>query len=347
MRVAVLVSSARQDMSSRVRVRSLESGLEALGVEYILVDPATLSLYLGGPGAEIPHRGLHVSDLDLVLNTISSSEEPHLHPYVRQFEMASVPVVNPLSGWLASGQKDATLQLLWRRSIPMPRTVIATLQADLEMIAEFVGGVPVVVKRSRGLKGRGVFICESLRSLRSTLQSLMSTTEPVIFQEFIAEADGRDYKITITRDSCLCAVQRVATVRSEFRANVALGGHATLVKPEMEMVELAKQAIDAVGLIFGSVDIIKSRAGLLVIDVNDFPELNLSYGDLDCFVELNYTKLFVAHLIRAACPRANVSGQEIDGLCRSLHNPRIAGKEDYYRRIKRDQVLVFNPDSKL
>jgi len=340
-KVAILSRSVGHNTASRIRLEALKFGFEALGFNCDLVDPSRVGLRLPQPGSTSVHASLRTAELTLVFNALSGTEEAHFHPYVRHYETAGVPVVNPLAGWLAAGQKDTTFQLLAQHGVPIPRTVIATQEEDLKAVVDSVGGFPVVVKKTNGLKGRGVFVAESLRNLRSVLQSLVLSSEPLVFQEFIKEAEGRDYKITSTRDYCLCAVQRVATSLGEFRANVALGGRATLIQPDKGMADLAAVALNAVGLLVGAVDIIKSSSGLLVIDVNDFPELNFSYGHLECFVERDYARTFVAHVVRVACPGMSIRDQDINSLCQSIPNPRTAADE-YLRRLSLDQLIILD-----
>jgi RimK family alpha-L-glutamate ligase len=322
-------------VSTYVRLEALRSGLSSLGVDQTTARVQDLRLLV--PGGLVP-RGV-----DLVFNALSATEEGALHPYVRQFELAGIPVANPLSGWVITGQKDATVQILAGAGVPVPQTVVGTADDEPEAIAAELGGFPVIIKRSRGLKGRGVVICETLRSFRSTLQTLPPAPETLVFQEFISESSGRDYKFTVSRDFCFCAMARTARTLGEFRANVALGGQATLVRPEDDVAEIAMRAIGALGLFFGAVDIVLSRRGPLVIDVGDLPELNFSHGDLECFVETDFARLFVAHALRAALPEARVLGEAIDVVCGGLPNPRMAVGEDYSRHLTAERVLRFDP----
>jgi ribosomal protein S6--L-glutamate ligase len=94
----------------------------------------------------------------------------------------------------------------------------------------------------------------------------------VLIQEFVAEAEGRDWRLIITGDRCVAAMQRKARV-GEFRANIHLGASAYPLQTDAKLVALAVRAAAAHGLGVAGVDIIPSRRGPLLLEVNSSPGL--------------------------------------------------------------------------
>ncbi len=70
----------------------------------------------------------------------------------------------------------------------------------------------------------------------------------------------------------VAAIERVA-VAGEFRANIHLGGTASLIKPTMDERKIAIKAAKALDLKVAGVDIIRSAKGPLLLEVNSSPGL--------------------------------------------------------------------------
>ncbi|HXW60875.1 MAG TPA: RimK family alpha-L-glutamate ligase, partial [Myxococcota bacterium] len=96
--------------------------------------------------------------------------------------------------------------------------------------------------------------------------------ENILVQEFIKEAKGTDLRCFVVGDKCVAAYQRQAKA-GEFRANIHQGGTASQVKLSAEERKLAVKAARAMGLNVAGVDLIRSRRGPLVLEVNSSPGL--------------------------------------------------------------------------
>ena len=70
----------------------------------------------------------------------------------------------------------------------------------------------------------------------------------------------------------VAAIQREAAP-GEFRANIHRGGTASVIKPTPQERALAVKAAKVLGLAFAGVDIIRSDAGPLLLEVNSSPGL--------------------------------------------------------------------------
>jgi ribosomal protein S6--L-glutamate ligase len=68
------------------------------------------------------------------------------------------------------------------------------------------------------------------------------------------------------------AIERTAAP-GEFRANIHQGGHASVVRATTEERRLAVKAAKAMGLAVAGVDLIRSKTGPLLLEVNSSPGL--------------------------------------------------------------------------
>ncbi len=91
-------------------------------------------------------------------------------------------------------------------------------------------------------------------------------------QEFVKEADGKDLRCFVIDNKVVATIQRQAAP-GEFRANLHLGGTASVVRITAEERKLALNASKTLGLKVAGVDLIRSSKGPLLLEVNSSPGL--------------------------------------------------------------------------
>jgi ribosomal protein S6--L-glutamate ligase len=91
-------------------------------------------------------------------------------------------------------------------------------------------------------------------------------------QEFIAEAKGADLRCFVVGGKVIAAMRRQAP-KGDFRSNLHRGGRARAVKPTAAEQETAVRAARLLGLGICGVDLIRSRRGPLILEVNASPGL--------------------------------------------------------------------------
>ena len=91
-------------------------------------------------------------------------------------------------------------------------------------------------------------------------------------QEFIAEAKGADLRCFVVGDRVVAAMRRQAP-KGDFRSNLHRGGSAKAVRATRAEMETAVRAAKILGLGVAGVDLIRSKRGPLVLEVNSSPGL--------------------------------------------------------------------------
>ena len=94
----------------------------------------------------------------------------------------------------------------------------------------------------------------------------------IIVQEFIKEAKGADIRAFIVNGEVVGAMRRQAR-DGEFRSNLHRGGYATIVKLNRHEKHTAIIAAKKMGLDIAGVDMLPSKRGPLIIEVNSSPGL--------------------------------------------------------------------------
>ncbi len=191
---------------------------------------------------------------------------------VRQFSSVGAYCLNGAVSIAKSRDKLRSLQELSAHGIPMPVTGFAHSPVETSEIIKMVGGAPLVVKLLEGTQGRGVVLAETAKAAESVINAFKSLNANILVQEFIKEADGCDLRCFVIDGKVVGSIERKAA-KGEFRANLHLGGTARIVKITAEERKIAIAATKAMGLAVAGVDIIRSKSGPKVLEINSSPGL--------------------------------------------------------------------------
>jgi ribosomal protein S6--L-glutamate ligase len=179
---------------------------------------------------------------------------------------------NSSSSVAQSRDKLFSLQLMLKSGIQIPTTGFAKSPMDTNDLIDMVGGAPLIMKLLEGAQGRGVVLAETKKAAESVINAFKSLSANLLVQEFIKEADGKDLRCFVIDGKVVATIQRKAAP-GEFRANLHQGGTASVVKITPEERKLATTAAKVLGLSIAGVDIIRSKNGPLLLEVNSSPGL--------------------------------------------------------------------------
>ena len=104
------------------------------------------------------------------------------------------------------------------------------------------------------------------------IETLHSTKQNVLIQNFISESKGRDIRALVVGDRVVAAMRRVAS-GDEFRSNLHRGGTVERVELEPEFEQAAVRSAQIMGLRVAGVDMLEGNDGPLVMEVNSSPGL--------------------------------------------------------------------------
>ncbi|MFA5574087.1 MAG: 30S ribosomal protein S6--L-glutamate ligase [Brumimicrobium sp.] len=214
--------------------------------------------YLGGFDAIIPRIGASVTFYGTAV--------------VRQFEQMGVFSAVKSTGLSDSRNKLRSLQFLTKSGIGLPKTVFTNFSRNVEEIIDSVGGAPVVIKVLEGTQGLGVVLAETKKAATSVLDAFNGIKARVIVQEFIKESGGADIRAFVVDGEVVGAMKRQGK-EGEFRSNLHRGGTSRIIKLSEEEEWTAIQSAKALNLGVAGVDMVQSRRGPLVLEVNSSPGL--------------------------------------------------------------------------
>ncbi len=180
----------------------------------------------------------------------------------------------PNAGAVDFADKFLTNMFFSKIGIPTPKTVFIN-SYFIDNIVEKIGGFPCVIKKTVSTVGKFVEIVnnekEAVAFIRDTFDKAKENVLPVnrlrfLFQEFIKEAAGTDYRVLCLNGEIIGAIKREA--QEGFKSNVSLGGKATQVEVDEKLREYSQRIMKEGKLFYAGIDFIKKGDDYLAIEVN-------------------------------------------------------------------------------
>jgi ribosomal protein S6--L-glutamate ligase len=187
-----------------------------------------------------------------------------------QLQASGAVCLNSAEAVALARDKPAVMQVFGRLQLPMPPSVLGTALRDDSSLAQLPFPFPMLIKEDASAGGWGIHRVEDAAAALAVMARLNSAGAGFTLQAFIAEAAGRDLRVFVCGGRVLAAMCRTAPP-GEFRANVRLGARAEAIIPDDAESALALAATAALGLTVAGVDLLRTRAGPLLLEVNAAP----------------------------------------------------------------------------
>lgn len=267
MKIAVLSRNPKLYSTQR-----LVEAIEQKGHQGLVVDHLKCDIVMDDKGPFIFYNGKQLKDIDAVIPRIGASVTFYGTAVVRQFEMMKVFSAVDSLAITRSRDKLRSLQILSRSGVGIPKTAFTNYSKEENKVLKHIGQAPVVIKLLEGTQGLGVVLAETDKAAKSVVEAFESLNTRVILQEFIEEAGGADIRAFIVNGKVVGAMKRQGK-EGEFRSNLHRGGQANIIKLSKAERETALKAAKCMGLAIAGVDMLQSKRGPMVLEVNSSPGL--------------------------------------------------------------------------
>ena len=265
----IIIVSRNPKLYSTLRLK--EAG-EQRGHEMMIVDHTKCDIVIEKRKPKVFYKGEELRNIDAVIPRIGASVTFYGTAVVRQFEMMKVFSAIESQALVRSRDKLRALQILSRAGLGMPKTAFTNFSKEANRIISQVGGAPCIIKLLEGTQGNGVLLAETKSAAESVLEAFQGLQARVMVQEFIEESKGADIRAFVVDGVVVGAMKRQAK-EGEFRSNLHRGGSATIIELTEAEENAALKAANALKLGIAGVDMLQSKRGPLIMEVNSSPGL--------------------------------------------------------------------------
>ncbi len=265
MKIAILSQGPGNYSTKRLRQEA-----EARGHDVRVINYAKCYVTIEQSRPQVHYEGEELGDIDVIIPRIATNLTKYGSSIVRQFEMMGVFSTASSIAIVRSRDKLRSTQLLARSGVGIPKTVFARATDDLDNVIEQAGGTPLIIKVARGTHGKGVVLAETKKAAQAVMQAFYVEGVNFLVQEFIAESEGSDIRAHVVGGKVVASMKR-QSLDDDFRSNIHQGGTGSAIKLTDEERRTALKAARAIGLSICGVDMIRSRRGPLVLEVNASP----------------------------------------------------------------------------
>lgn len=242
------------------------------GHEVMVLDHLKCYMLIEKAKPTIHYNGQDIIGVDAIIPRIGASVTAYGSSVVRQFEMMNVFSANESQAINRSRDKLRSLQLLSRAGIGIPKTAFAQHPKDIDDLIEQVGGAPIIIKLLEGTQGIGVVMAETKKAAKSVIEAFYGLKANILVQEYIKESNGADIRCLVVDGKVVGAMLRQG-MKGEFRSNLHRGGKGKLIELTEAENDMAVKAAEILDLSIAGVDMLQSRRGPLIIEVNSSPGL--------------------------------------------------------------------------
>jgi glutathione synthase/RimK-type ligase-like ATP-grasp enzyme len=211
----------------------------------------------------------------------TTSIDNHTYRFARRAWQEGMPVIDDPISMIRCTNKVFLMELLGQNQVPTPATMMLADEADLPRAMDELG-LPLVVKIPDGSFSRGVHKVSTAEEFKRVVDELFEETDLLLAQKFLPT--DFDWRVGVLSGEPLFVCQyRMARghwqiVKHRADGSAREGGFRTfdLENAPREIVELAVRAAKPIGDGFYGVDLKQTNDGIVVMEVNDNP--NLEHG---------------------------------------------------------------------
>jgi len=267
MHIVILSKGVLNYTTKRLKEEAVARGHTVRVVNYA---KCYMTIEKGNP--VVYYKGEKLTGIDAIIPRIAQSYTKYGTAVVRQFEMQGVYTTASSIAINRSRDKLRAYQLLAKYGVGIPKTVFARETADFEEVLELAGGAPVIIKVARGTHGNGVVLAETRKAAKAVMQAFYVEGVSFVVQEFVEESAGTDIRALVVGGRVVASIKR-QSLTDDFRSNTHQGGVGRKVKLTELEEKTAVKAAKAMGLPICGVDMMRSKRGPLLLEVNSSASL--------------------------------------------------------------------------
>jgi ribosomal protein S6--L-glutamate ligase len=237
-----------------------------------VIDYSNCDFIIENGKPDLEYFGESLDDSDAIIPRIGETHTRVGIGLLRQLELMGIFSVLSSTALTNARDKLSCLQTMCKHGLRVPKTLYLHNPHMYEELIDTIGSYPVILKLISGTHGIGVLKVESKRQAVALLEAFNKSKQEMLVQAFVAEASGADYRLFVVDGEVVASMKRQAKA-GEFRSNLHRGGYAEAITPTNEEVAIALKAVELLGLNVAGVDMLRSKEGPMILEVNASPGL--------------------------------------------------------------------------
>jgi glutathione synthase/RimK-type ligase-like ATP-grasp enzyme len=207
----------------------------------------------------------------------------HTYRFARRAVAEGMPVIDDPTSIFRCTNKVFLAELLARHAVPMPQTLVVH-RNNVERIIPTLG-LPVVLKRPDSAFSHGVMRCETRDALESALKEMFAHSDLLIAQRYVPTAFDWRVGVFDRRPLFVCqyfmAPQHWQIIKRDAAGRRRNGQHRSipLTDAPPAVIETAVKAANLIGDGLYGVDLKQLPDGVVVMEVNDNPNIDAGVED--------------------------------------------------------------------
>jgi glutathione synthase/RimK-type ligase-like ATP-grasp enzyme len=243
---------------------------------------------------------LRLAEFDALLIRETTTLTNHTYRFARKAEREGLAVIDDPSSIARCTNKVYLAELLGAHGLPTPKTVVLD-RRHLKAIGPQLG-FPIVLKVPDGSFSRGVFKVNDQAELQARASELLEDSDLILAQEYVPTTF--DWRVGVLNREPIYVCQYFMSknhwqiVKHEADGRFEEGRFKTYAVDQAprEVTELGCRAASLIGDGLYGVDIKQANGGLVVIEINDNP--NLDVGVEDAVLKDELYRRVLADLVR-------------------------------------------------
>ena len=187
---------------------------------------------------------------------------------LNHLELMGIPSTLSARGLSTARNKFATMQRLRGAGLRIPESFLVASKIKAGDVIERTPP-PLILKLLSGTQGVGVMKVEKVNDVGPIIDTLVELKQLILIQSYIPNP-GEDVRMLVVGETVVGAMIRKAGP-TEWRSNIHLGGKGVLYNQTEAEGEMAVKAAKAAGVEIAGVDMIMSKDGPYMIEVNASP----------------------------------------------------------------------------
>jgi glutathione synthase/RimK-type ligase-like ATP-grasp enzyme len=223
-------------------------------------------------------------EYDALLIRETTAINHHTYRFAAKAESENIPCIDDTQSIIRCCNKVFQYELLQSKKIPLPQTFIVDRKSEKALADEI--SYPAVVKIPDGAFSRGITKVENPEEFHAAANELLKKSDVILAQEFVAS--DFDWRIAVLDDEALFAVKyymaeghwQIYNHNAKTRDD-QLGLYETVRLEDVpeEVLSTALKAAKLIGNGLYGVDLKVSNGRIIVMEVNDNPNIDAGIED--------------------------------------------------------------------